>query len=359
MASFEQSGKKKLWSVRFRIIENGQIVNKRLSGFKTKKEANSAYLDFLKEYDEEKARIVEPETKDIRFCDLYEKYHDHAKSNLKDSSVRDLESCANGKLLPVFGDKSVKDIKPIEIVEWQNSLSYSFKYKMKLRYFLQQIFGFGEKYYELPNPMDKVDPPKNKELKKEMEIWSYEEFLKFKEAIKEDETYALFFEALYITGCRRSEMIAIGRNDIDEKTNYLSITKSITTKSEDEPWKITTPKSQSSVRKIYIPHDLAVNLVSEWEKEKGQFVFGGDTPIKATSLDRRMRKYAEIAGVKRIRIHDLRHSCASYLISKGVSILAVSKRLGHATTQQTLNTYSHLMPSDQQFLESVLNKMEI
>lgn len=353
MASFEQSGKKKLWSVRFRIIESGQVVNKRLSGYKTKKEANTAYLEYLQNHEEKETITEDLESNKITFSMLYQQYHEHAKSNLKDSSVRDLESCANGKLLPLFGDKKIRDIKPIEIVQWQNSLSYSHKYKMKLRYFMQQIFGFGEKYYDLPNPMDKVDAPKNRDIKKEMDVWSYDDLQKFLPAVDGD-TYQLFFEALYITGCRKGEMLAIGINDVDPKTNYLSISKSITTRAEGVSWKITTPKTESSVRKIYIPHDLAERLCAEWSKEKGTFVFGGDKPLKSTSLERRMKKACEITGVKKIRIHDLRHSCASFLISNGVSILAVSKRLGHATTQQTLDTYSHMMPSDQEFLERVL-----
>lgn len=199
----------------------------------------------------------------------------------------------------------------------------------------------------------------DQEIKKEMDFWTFDEFQKFISVIENDETYKTFFEALYVTGCRRGEMLAIGRNDIDENANILSISKSITIRADGAPWKITTPKNKYSVRKIYIPHSLAVRMVALEEKHHGTFVFGGDEPLRPTSIDRNMRKYVDKAGVKRIRVHDLRHSCASYLISKGVSILAVSKRLGHATTQQTLNTYSHMMPSDQQYLEGILNEMQI
>lgn len=357
MASFEQTGKKKLWSVRFRIVENGEEVNKRLSGFKSKKEANAAYLQYLKDYSVSENKTKKPD--ETLFSQAYENYHSHAKSNLKDGSVRDLEWTAAAKILPVFGDKTVQSIKPIDIVEWQNEMDYSYRYKMKLRYWTMQILKFNAKYYDTPNPMENVDPPKNQEIKKEMDFWTFEEFQKFISVIENDETYKTFFEALYVTGCRRGEMLAISRNDIDENANILSISKSITIRADGAPWKITTPKNKYSVRKIYIPHSLALRMVELAEIHKGQFVFGGDEPLRPTSIDRNMRKYVDKAGVKRIRVHDLRHSCASYLISKGVSILAVSKRLGHATTQQTLNTYSHIMPSDQQYLEGILNEMQI
>ena len=76
------------------------------------------------------------------------------------------------------------------------------------------------------------------------------------------------------------------------------------------------------------------------------FVFGGERPLAQRTTDRYFSDTCEKAGVKKIRIHDLRHSCASLLISRGVSIVAVSRQLGHSNIEQTLNTYSHLMPDD-------------
>lgn len=61
------------------------------------------------------------------------------------------------------------------------------------------------------------------------------------------------------------------------------------------------------------------------------------------------------AGIKKIRIHDLRHSHASLLINKGQNILIVSQRLGHSDVKQTLNTYSHLMPNVQKEILNAIN----
>ena len=81
-------------------------------------------------------------------------------------------------------------------------------------------------------------------------------------------------------------------------------------------------------------------------------------PLPRTNIDRTLTKAAEAAGVKRIRIHDLRHSCASLLIHKGVSIVAVSRHLGHSTVEQTLNTYSHMLPDDQTMILNTLSTLE-
>ena len=85
------------------------------------------------------------------------------------------------------------------------------------------------------------------------------------------------------------------------------------------------------------------------------FVFGGLVPISDQTLRRRFDYFADKAGVKKIRIHDLRHSHASLLINKGQNILIVSKRLGHSDITQTLNTYSHLMPNMQVEIIGALN----
>lgn len=71
-----------------------------------------------------------------------------------------------------------------------------------------------------------------------------------------------------------------------------------------------------------------------------------------------MDEYSKKVGVKRIRIHDLRHSHASLLINAGVNPLAISRYLGHVEVDMTLNTYSHLYPSSNEKLLEVLNQVE-
>lgn len=75
--------------------------------------------------------------------------------------------------------------------------------------------------------------------------------------------------------------------------------------------------------------------------------------VSTTTLDRRFEKYVADAGVKKIRIHDFRHSHASYLINKGTIISVIAARLGHGDVATTLNTYSHLYPTTEK--EAVLD----
>ena len=362
MASFEQNKSSKLWSVRFRETINGESKNMRLSGFKTKREAQQAYVEY-NEQSRREQRIEEAKAKEseqLLFEDVVAKYMEYEKNRVKESSFYDIQS--KFKLItPWFHGKKINSVTPADIMEWQNSLSeYSFRYKSRLRTHLNSLFRFAYKYYNVPNISEKADGFRNTEPKKEMQVWSPEEFERFYDACHglRDKT---FFKLLYITGCRKGEALALTWTDIDLTKRTVRINKNITKKTFDGIYKVTTPKNLSSNRTIDIPPSLC-SLINEYKKSidtksDKDFVFGGLDPIPPTTIDHAFERATARAGVKKIRIHDLRHSCASLLISEGVSIVAVSKRLGHSNIEQTLNTYSHMMPSDSGKIIEILDKI--
>lgn len=339
MASFEKRGEK--WSVRFRIMAPGGEVNKRLSGFRTKAEANKAMIDYLAEHPSEDKEFDGINT----FADLCALWLENLRSRSKESTYLDAKSRTEQRILPFFAKKKLKDITPATILEWQRTLEgYKFSTRKTLRTVLASIFKFGERYYDIPNVMNKVEPLRNLEGKKEMLFWTYEEFSAFIECV--DEKYKPFFNFLYVTGCRKGEALALAPSDIDFKARRASITKSLTNKTSKRGYAITTTKNEASVRSVDLPEWLLRDIAVT--DPRGSFLFGGDDPFSTTQIDRVFAAACTRAGVKKIRIHDLRHSCASFLISQGISIVAVSKRLGHSDTQQTLNTYSHMMPKDEE-----------
>ena len=135
-------------------------------------------------------------------------------------------------------------------------------------------------------------------------------------------------------------------NDIQNKT--LNINKTLTTKIKGEKWTISVPKTKNSIR---LPiTNLALNNSKMMYNDAKQykdyskdwFVFGKTRPFAETSIQKRKNNYCNLAGVKQIRIHDFRHSCASLLINQGASIAQVSKYLCHGNITITLNTYTHM-----------------
>lgn len=372
MPSFEQNKSNKLWSVRFRVLdESGLRKNMRLSGFKTKREAQHGYEDYVIQQkgleEQRKQQEDRDETGDnssMAMDDLIDKYFVYVKGRVKESSFYDIEGKINNHIRPFFSGYAVNEVSPALVLEWTQTMSgYSYNYTNRIFNHLSSIMRYSHKYYDIPNVMEKVDRPRNLDAKKEMQIWTQDEFLTFIKSVN-NRTHAAMFWFLYVSGCRRGEAAALSWEDFDFDSGTVRISKSVTTKTKSGTYSITTPKNSSSNRIITLP-PFMIQLLKDyktWQADQSagqpiQFAFGGSSPVPPSSLDHAMKIACDRSGVKKIRVHDLRHSCASLLISSGASIVAVSHRLGHADVTQTLNTYAHLMPDDQKLMLDTFEKL--
>ena len=93
------------------------------------------------------------------------------------------------------------------------------------------------------------------------------------------------------------------------------------------------------------------NFTNDW------FVIEGERFMPITNLMIRKNNNCKLAGLKQIRLHDFRHSCASLFISKGANVAVVSKYLGHAKIEETLNTYTHFFKSDLDRIVEMLDNL--
>ncbi len=364
MASYDCRGKKKLWSVRFEIIEDGKVIMKRLSGYERKKDAEQAYRAFMEEYSKTPHQLSSPNNILNKSLDeVFNEYKIYKKEKVKDSSFYDLENIYNLHIKPFFENKRIKDINKTSILEWQQTLSkYSYKYKTKIRGVLYSFYKYLYYYYDIDNVIARVEPFTKPNIKKEMQVWSLEEFNNFIDIIpNEDITFKTFFTFLYYTGCRLGEALALSYNDFNFNLKTVNISKTLTTRISNklEKYSITAPKTHSSYRKILLPQklidELEIYLNTIPESKYSKFFFGLDKPLDDHTIYRRLEKYTELCGNKKIRIHDFRHSHASLLIQKGANVVLVAKRLGHTNTQQTLNTYAHLFPNSESELIDIIN----
>lgn len=249
--------------------------------------------------------------------------------------------------------KRIADISIPDLILWRNGLiatDYSTKTKNDTITFVRGVLAFASMLYGVPNHGVALKRIKktDEEIMSEMDIWSPEEFNQFLSCV-EDETYKIFFRFLFWTGCRRGEAMALQKTDVHDSKVYIHYsqrTKKVGLK----------PTKTKQNRWITLDDRLAADI-SELMQVDSQctYVFSHKgEPISASLIDAAFKKAIDISGVKRIRIHDLRHSHASWLINNGVNIVAVSKRLGHATTDQTLKTYTHLIQqSDEKMMEFI------
>lgn len=175
----------------------------------------------------------------------------------------------------------------------------------------------------------------------EMDFWTKEEYLQFLEGVRDKPVSYMAFQLLYWTGARIGELMALSYNDINWEQKTISINKSYQRIQGRDV--ITTPKTPKSNRVITLQDFLVEDLKEYTSKLYGIMPDARRFQFTKSYLTSEMLQGVKNTGVEKIRLHDLRHSHASLLISKlGAQPLQVAQRLGHERIQTTLGTYSHM-----------------
>ncbi len=205
--------------------------------------------------------------------------------------------------------------------------------------------------------------------KAKLNFWTVKEFKHFLTLFNDDEyNIKLLFTVLFFTGLRLGEALALTWQDIDFSSNTIHITKSVYVNKGISH--ISATKTKAGTRRIIINKKLSQEL-QYWQQQQKHLLeqFTSDSmslqvfqssPITITknSIEKQYKKILERdATLKKIRIHDFRHSHASLLINQGEDYLVVKERLGHASITTTIDTYSHLYPSKQKDLADKLDDL--
>ena len=333
------------WYVQFRYTDwKGERQQKLKRGFATKKEAQAWEREFLMQKQADVNMTFES------FAQLYEK---DMKPKLKLNTWLTKESIIQKKILPYFGKRKLSEITAKDVMDWQNVIRgltdakgkpYSPTYLKTVHNQLSALFNHAVRYYGLQvNPAAKAGNM-GVEERREMLFWTKEEYLKFADAMMDKPLSYYAFEMLYWCGIREGELLALTPTDFDFEAGTVSISKSYQRlKGKDV---ITTPKTKKSNRVIKMPKFLCGEME---DYLKMFYSAGADERIFHVSkhyLHHEMDRGAKAAGVKRIRIHDLRHSHISLLIDMGFTALAIADRVGHESIDITYR-YAHLFPTRQ------------
>lgn len=352
MAAFKDK-KNGTWYVQFRYTDwQGERQQKLKRGFATKHEALEWEREFL---------MQKKSDPNMTFESFYKMYESDVKPRLKLNTWLSKESVIKDKILPYFAKRKLSEITPKDVIEWQNTIrrlkdkrgrSYSQTYLKTIHNQLSAMFNHAIKYYSLTsNPAARAGNM-GKEEHKEMLFWTLEEYQKFAEAVMDKPMSFYAFEMLYWCGIREGELLALTAKDFDFKAKTVTINKSYQRlKGKDV---ITSPKTKKSNRTITMPQILC----DEMKEYLDMFYSKADNvrifPITKHYLKHEMERGSKAAGVKTIRIHDIRHSSVSLLIEMGFSALAIADRVGHESIDITYR-YAHLFPSKQTEMADKLN----
>ena len=294
------------WMSQIRVTDwTGKTIHKKKRGFATKKEALQWERDFISQ---------STGSLGMTFGDFISLYVKDMEHRLKPSTVASKKWLIDLKVTPFFKKIPLNEIKPTHVRQWQNSLTsyrdengkpYAQTYLKCINNQLTAIFNYAVKYYGLKeNPCHKAGSMGKKKAD-EMLFWTKDEFQTFIESMKDRPASYTVFMTMYYTGIREGELLALTPSDIDFEKKTLTVNKSYQRLGKEDI--ITTPKTPKSIRTIPIPDGLC-NCLQEYMShcyglQKDDRLF----PYTKSFLYHEMEYGCKASGVKRIRVHDIRH----------------------------------------------------
>lgn len=347
------------------VDSNKKRIQYKKRGFDSRKLARKAEDHFRDCVDNPIAHMT--------FEELYKKYLPYAKKSIKDSTDISNKEMST-KICATLGSYLLQELTEEKLENYINDLDtkYSKEYVKKIYYNLNKVLRFGvEKKYLNHNPLINVkrDARKN-ELKKEMKFWEPSDFQKFITNV-DDELYKTLFTFMYYMGSRKGETIALTWSDVDFIKGTVRINRAASSKLRN---RITSPKTGNSIRTISMPNQL-IDIMKNWYKSQKNlyeysedcFLFGYHKPLPVETIRRKFKNYIDLTNeliedekdkIPVIRMHDLRHSHASFLInnmSAGFTDFDIAKRLGD-TVSTLHSTYAHWFKSADKGIMDFMNK---
>lgn len=321
---------------------NGERKKKKKRGFKTQREAKEFEREFL---------LMHANDPNITFETLVNLYFEDSENRIRIGIADNKASVFDTHITPYFRKMKISEIDVADIRRWQNSLlekinphtnePYSPTYLRTINSQLSAIFNFAVEYYGLPfNPCRKTKSIVEKHAD-EMEFWTLDEF-NTAMAYEKKPAFHLAFMLLYWTGMRQGECLAFTPSKIIHETKSININQTYYKRKGEEVFE--PPKTRNSVRITPLTDFVYDELMEYVESVYGLGTNERILYFTKTALNKEMDYICKVSGVKRIRVHDLRHSHVSLLVELGYRTHAIADRIGD-TPEMVDKTYAHLYPN--------------
>ena len=327
------------WRVIYRFTNwKGERKQTQKRGFATKREAQAW---------EHEAMLKQGAKLDMTFGSFFEMYEADKKQRVKESTWESKSHVIRTKILPYFENRKIAEIEAKDVIAWQNELMayrdkkgkpYSADYLRTIHAQLTAIFNHAVNFYNLSyNPARRAGTI-GSEAVKEMDFWTKEEYLKFSEAMMDKPRSYYAFEMLYWCGMRSGELLALTPADIDFEKQTVTISKTFhRSKGRDI---ITSPKTKKSNRTIKMPPFLCeemqeyIKMLYDIKPDERLFT------VTKSYLNHEMERGAKQAGVKKIRVHDIRHtSTTTKLLMSGGDYNSVMQAVGWSNLEILTRRY--------------------
>lgn len=333
------------------IDENGKIKQKSQGRYKNKKDAEKHLIDLKSSINNNKYIIP----KDITLVDRCYKYIEDNTEDWSPYTISVRNSHMKNNISPFFKDTLLSEVTVYQVQKFANDLYKKFSpSSARVRYgFLRAVISESYRLREITeNPCNFVKLP-SKQDTFEANVYTKEEVKELIEKINGD-IVEIPVLLMLLLGLRSGEATGLRWSDIDFENNIININQVLVNVGSEIIFK--EPKTQKSERSLHSPEYLMSKLKQEKNKQnklKLQGVLENKynlvclnsrlDPFKKTTLFTNFNKFLEKNNIRKIRIHDLRHTNATIMLLSGTNIKVVSERLGHSDIKISMNRYSHVL----------------
>lgn len=324
----------------------------------TKKQAEKVMVQMLSEMNQGIFIHESPKTVEQFLTEWLETYIRPTKSPT--TTKRYVEQVEK-YIIPSLGKKKLQDLKSMDIQKFYNALAeksplsdkpLSPKSIKNIHMNLLASLGQAVKMDLIKkNPAELVELPKTK--KYQAQVYDADEVQNLLESVM-DTDMEVPIALLVGLGLRRGEVLALRWQDVDFERGKVHIRRNMVKVGAEIIFK--DPKTETSNREIEIPATLLKLLQRERKRyvanklkmgiqfEDNDLIVCWDDGklIKPDSLSQKFRRLTRDIGLKHIRLHDLRHTNATLMLTYGVNPKVAQQRLGHASISTTMDIYSHV-----------------
>jgi integrase len=342
---------------------DGRRHQKRVSGFRTEREAREAFARASVAKTEGRLRHTEAKT----FAELAGEWIDAVGPNRKETTVSNYRFIIDTYLVPRIGGVPLGRLTAPVVQRMYVALRSSGRRDgsalsgtqvRNIHRVLHNILGYATRMgYVTINPTDRVERPRDDTA--ERVVYSPDQVRVFLESARSDRLHALWYLAIS-TGLRRSEIAGLQWTDVDLDGPNPSISVRHTRTMANGRVIESTPKTRASRRTIVLDQGTINELLehrevmeaeaqARGERKRPDDVFADELgkPYKPVRITRLLHGLQRKAALPQITLHDIRHTSATVALLAGVHPKVVSERHGHASTQITLDRYSHVVESMQ------------
>ncbi len=327
-------------------------------GFRTKRAAEEALSETVGALNDGRYVAPDPQT----LGEWIDRWLVTMAPKVRSSTLRDYRA-GLGRVKDRLGHVKLQALRPLDVEELYASLledghryggGLAPKTVRNVHIALRRSLADAERFGLVQrNVAALVTPPAP--VRAELQTWDAAEVRTFLASVHDDRNAAAY-RLLATTGMRRGEALGLRWSDVDLDAGRVTVNRSLSVVDSELVW--SSPKTTRSRRSVSLDPETTASLRAHRRRQLEERVAAGDAwndadlvfcdalggPLHPDRFTRAFGSAARRAGVKQIRLHDLRHTWATLALQAGIHPKVVSERLGHATTGITLDLYSHVQP---------------